>query len=149
MKLRSLLITAYALGAFSASACSLANAETIGQILAHNCSAAYHVDQMEQRAHSLADDDQYALAKKAAGLYYDCAQNASDPYVHDLARLNYLYLLSVSDPSDDERHLVQMLVLVKDQANELAASSRYPDIRSQALKLRDSTAAELSGPLSH
>jgi hypothetical protein len=104
---------------------------------------------MEDRAHALADDEQYSLAKKAAALYYDCSQNLSNPYLHDLTRLQYLYLLSDSVPSDDEKHLIHVLGLVRDEANELAATARSSDIRSQALKLRDSVASELAGIVPH
>lgn len=137
-----LLTAACAISLISAST-RLAYAQTRAEILARNCPAAYHEDKMQQRAHDLAENEQYPLAKKAASLYYDCAQNLSDPYAHDLARLIYLELLSVSVPASDSSRLTDVLILVKYKANELAATTRFSDIRSIALNLRDSVASEL------
>lgn len=122
--------------------------ETYGETLARICPAAYRVDKEQTRANALADDAQYSLAKKAAGLYYDCAQNQSNPYYHDVAYLWYLFSLSVSVPSDDRKHLFSMLLVVKTSANELAAKTHDPDIRTKALHVRDTTAQQISSMMS-
>jgi hypothetical protein len=120
-----------------------ANAQTNAELLARYCPAAKSVDDQQTRAHALADDSQYALAKKAAGLYYDCAGRLSNQYIHDVAYINYLYLLSVSVPSGDTQHLESMLLLVKSEANEFAVKTQYMSVRAEALHLRDDAANEL------
>src|SRR5215469_12894429 len=103
-----------------------AKAQTLGGKLARICPTAHRVDNQVTRAHALADDSQYALAKKAATLYYDCSQTLQDPSEHDLAWLFYLEMLSVSVPSNDDVHLIRTLSVVKSEANNLAASTRDP-----------------------
>lgn len=122
------------------------SAGTIGELLEQNCPQAYALDDRQHRAHDLADDNQYALAKRAAELYYDCSHDLNEPYARDWTRFSYLLMLSVSVPADDESRLLSVLSIVSDGANELAASTSFPDVRKKALWLRDNVRAELRGP---
>jgi hypothetical protein len=95
------------------------------------------------RAQALAADNEYSLARDAAAAYYDCYQHLSDPFARDAAHLEYLYLLSNSAPDSDEGRLVEVLQLVGDSANSLAASTVFPDIKKRALWLRNNVRTEL------
>ena len=122
-------------------------AQTNGEIVSRACPVAYAAGREQSRAAALADDSQYGLAKKAAGLFYDCYQTLNDGWVKDAAHLEYLFYLSFSVPSDNERQLSQMLLVVISGANELAASTQDSGVRKQAIMLRDSCRKQLNGLL--
>lgn len=113
------------------------SAQTIGQTLAKECPRAHEADAQQVRAHDLADDSQYDLARKASGLYYDCYHNISNPWARDWAHLFYLNLLSISARTNEQQ--VHVLVVVIDGFNKLAASTQYPDVQKAAVEERDSS----------
>lgn len=133
------------LGATAFFCCLPASGETAGETLSRVCPTARTVDREHRRAHSLADDGEYDLAKRAATLYYDCYQTLTDDYARDLVYLQYLMVLPDSVRPSDDTHLIKVLMLASSGSNELAASTAYPDIRRQALFLRKNVRDELCG----
>lgn len=121
-----------------------AQTETIDTMLSRACPAANALAKEEKRAHDLAEESRYPLAKKAATLYYDCFQQLNDAYARDWAHFEYLRFLSLAPPADDETKTVQTLTIVGDGANELAGSTQFSDVRKAALWLRDNVRDELS-----
>lgn len=113
-------------------------------MLSNACPSAYAVGKQETRAHALAEDSQWRLAKEAAGLYYDCYQKLSDPYTRDWAHLEYVSFLSTSAQPNDTAQLIRTLTIAADGANELAASTSVSEVRKQALLIRDSCRDELN-----
>ena len=118
-----------------------APARTIGEILAESCPKAVEADQRQARAHDLADDSQYGLAKEAAALYYDCYRTLSDPYARDWAHEFYLTDLSLSAQTSEQ--MIDVLNVVISGSNNLAASTHFDDVRAAAIKVRDSSRALL------
>lgn len=60
------------------------------------CPAASEVQDEQSRAEELDEDNQYALANKAAELYYDCSDQLTDPYLRDWAHLQSLTMRILS-----------------------------------------------------
>jgi len=128
----------YALRSSAASAQSA----TIDDLLSKSCPTAYDAGKEQERAHALAQDNRFALAKKAAELYYDCYQQLSTAYARDWAHFEYLIYLSNSPPVADEERTVQVLSIVGDGANQLASATHFSDVRKAALWLRDNVKDE-------
>jgi hypothetical protein len=110
---------------------------TIAEIMAKACPVAHAIDKERERASALADDSQYALARQAAQVFYDCYQNLANPYQRDYAHLTYLYQMLFSvNPANAGYSAQQALGIVEQGANDLAADTQYSDVRDGALKLR-------------
>jgi hypothetical protein len=89
-----------------------------------------------ERAYALLDENRFSIAKKLAAALYDCSMAVRDPYEKDVARyfsLDYLALGSFSKGDSEQ---------IAGQCNELAANTRFPDVRKMALKLRDDLRSE-------
>jgi hypothetical protein len=87
------------------------------------------------RADALLDDGRFTLAKKLASALYDCSTSLSDPYERDIAKyFSISYVAYSSFKRDSER--------IASQFNELAANTRFRDIRRMAIKARDQLRAE-------
>jgi len=87
------------------------------------------------RAEALLDDNRFSLAKKLAAALYDCSTRISDPYERDITRyFSLLYVAHSSYKKDAESIALQF--------NELAANTRFRDIRRMAIKSRDALRAD-------
>ena len=98
------------------------------------CPAAVAMEKKYDRARAIDDDSQYGLARRAAALYYDCANRPKNPYARDWARYFYALSLWLSEAKNGEA--LSRAPIVAGAMNELAASTPFSDVRKAALKLK-------------
>jgi hypothetical protein len=111
----------------------VALAGTIGQMLVKDCPNSSLLETAAKSADEAAavnDDDASSLAREAARQYYRCAHVTDDSYVHDWARFFYFDYLWDSFRTKGDTCTNGKSVL--DGLSELAAGSKYSDVRSAA-----------------
>lgn len=85
-------------------------------------------------ASALGDEVTFALASKLARLFYECSQSGVDRYSSDIALLYITHLQATFRTSEQQ---IEKDYITLAAANDLAAATRFPDIRSRALKERE------------
>lgn len=123
--------------AFIAVANSVASAESYGHFMGRACYNGKTLAELFNKADeatAMLDESRYQTYKELALQSYRCSANASDPYLHDVAAYFYsLYLyLSLRTNGDED----QNGPLVSSRLNDLAAATRFSDIRAMSLKLK-------------
>ena len=114
------------------------SAETYGQALERECPNGASIKVLDRRideADAMQDSIRYQLHFDEAREYFRCSKNVTDPYAADVATLLYANELEFSartNGEEDERGHT-----AASAANELAASTRFDDIRKQAISIRD------------
>jgi hypothetical protein len=103
-------------------------------MMSHACPLALAKEVLGNRQMALDDPERYETFRQAAGLYYDCAQRPSDAHARDWARLLYAFNLALSAKTA-ETWLGRSLI-AQNAANDLAASTRFPDVRKIAIEFR-------------
>ena len=113
-----------------------ADSETISHMMARSCPAAWAADVLAQREAAVDDRREYESFLQASGLYYDCAYRLRYPsYERDWAIYQYASRLMSSGETPEES--VRRTWIAQMAANELAASTRFVDVRKKALVLRE------------
>jgi hypothetical protein len=105
------------------------------QMMSRACPSALAKETQGNRQMALDDPERYETFQQAAGLYYDCAQRLSDAHARDWAKFLYAYDLALS-ANTAETWLGRSLI-AQSAANDLAASTRFPDVRKIAIEFRE------------
>ena len=116
-----------------------AYSETYEQFVERACSNGPRIISLHKRATEaqamLEDSRSSQLSREEAREKYHCSQNASDPYLHDVALLLYAdeLLASLRTNGDFDNYAT----VIASTLNDLAAATRFPDVRERALKGKD------------
>jgi hypothetical protein len=114
------------------------SAETYGHVLERMCQNGDKIKDLDRRiseADAMQDSIRYQLHHDEAREYFRCSTTATNPYDADIATLLYTTELESSartNGEEDERGHT-----AASAANELAAATRFDDIRRRALITRD------------
>jgi hypothetical protein len=120
------------------------SAETYGQELQRMCYNGDKVKDLDRRiseADAMQDSIRYQLHYDQAREYFRCSKIVSNPYASDIA--TYLYAIELFESARTNREKDERDRTVEATANELAAVTRFDDIRKQALFLRDWAAIQM------
>jgi len=113
-------------------------AETYGQVLGRMCPNSAEIKDLTSRiseAEGMQDSIRYQLHRDKARALFRCSKNSMNPYASDIATLFYASELEDSartNGEEDERGHA-----AASAENELAASTRFDDIRKMAITFRD------------
>lgn len=115
--------------------------ETIAQMLAVACPGTGPMQRLASENDALQTPNS-ALLKTLARRYYECSQNLNvNPYARDWARLESYEALAgwavAPEPYVTKDMMIARLAGVADQMNDLAAATRFDDVRGMAVTLRD------------
>ncbi len=97
------------------------------------------------------DPDEWQAHRESARQFFRCGETTKNPYSRDLAHLLYageLSLVASTRPSptlDDAHQALDMYDRVVKVANDLAASTKYDNLRQKALALRDLIRGTMKG----
>lgn len=111
--------------------------ETYGQDIARVCPNGSKIATMIRKideAVAMVDPSRFALWKQASLEIYRCSQASIDAYSRDIAKYfvgQYLYLSTKTNGQ-----VMEVLPHVVYTMNELAASTKFADLRRMALKLK-------------
>ena len=114
------------------------SAETNGQALERMCPNGASIRDLNRRigeADAMQDSIRYQLHYNIAREYFRCSKTIADPYLSDLATMNYstdLWVSARTNEEEDERGHT-----AASAANELASATRFDNIRKIAISLRD------------
>lgn len=131
---------------FSLVFISAAQAENYDTLLMRNCANGARAVSVERRANALLSrtnsSQSDSLFKEAARLFLGCARSTRNPYARDWYMASYIedLFLSAPDPADPA------VGVAAKAADHLAATTRYSDVRTQAIKLRDGIRQMFANP---
>ena len=115
----------------------VAVAETYRQYLERVCPNRVQIIGLRKKddeAHAMMDNGRFDIERQLAREYYRCSTDINDQYGHDIALLFYgssLYESLRTNGENDEQG-----PMVASRMNDLAAATKYADIRRLALKLK-------------
>jgi hypothetical protein len=105
---------------------------TVGYLLQHGCARATRLKDAAYDAYNTGHITKaLRLYKEASDLFYYCAKQTSDPYVHDWALERYAEALAIAGTRDDP-----WVGIACFQLNELAYETRFSDVRKAALQAK-------------
>lgn len=121
-----------------------AGAETVAQLIHSGCPNGTRITDLEKQiaeAVAMVDASSYALEKKLALEYYRCSSVTTDPYVKDFA--TFFYADSLFQAERTNRDTVDTSPTLIYKLNELAASTKYSDVKKHTLVLKAQVKADL------
>jgi hypothetical protein len=118
----------------------MVSAETHGQALERMCPNGASIKDFERRIHeadAMQDSIRYQLRYDEAREFFRCSKTVTNPYIVDSA--TFLYAIDLAQSARTNVEADERGHTAASAFNELAASTRFDDLRKLAIDLRDST----------